>query len=203
MDNSFKTRKTPTQERAKQTVDKILRAGQELIIDRGIENISTNKIADQAQVNISSIYQYFPNKEAIIAAIIDDATQKMVEALDQELEQMMDLPTREVTKRWLASAIAMYRRSDSIFPHLIRSFHSASSIPGFDLIEKRLIETARRYTMRHRDRVTVEDVNVAIYVGFNAAMLVMSKHLMDPNSYLKDEEVIDGIAQMLERYMEG
>lgn len=196
-------RKIPRQERAKLTVEKIMQAGLDLIISDGIENLSTNKIAEQADVNISSIYQYFPNKEAIISAIIEDAVNKMIDVLNQELEDMMELPTQEVTKRWLKSAIALYRQSDGLFPQIVRGYNSTTPIPGIDLIEKRLIEAARRFTMRHRDRVTVDDVNVAIYVGFNAAMLVMSKHLMDPNSYLKDDEVIDGIAEMLAKYMEG
>ncbi len=57
--------------------------------------------------------------------------------------------------------------------------------------------------MRRRGKVMLENVNIAIYVGFNSAMLVMAKHLMDPNSYLTDEEVVDGIAEMLSKYIEG
>ncbi len=116
----------------------------------------------------------------------------------------MDIPIREAIRRWLHTGIDLYRQSEGLFPEFVRSYQSTSPFPGTEFIEQHLIETVRKFTMRRRDKVMVENVNIAIYVGFNSAMLVMAKHLLDPNSYLKDEEVVvDGIAEMLSKYIEG
>ncbi len=196
-------RKSPKQLRSRQTVDKILQAATDVIIANGMDALTTNKIAEAANVNIASLYQYFPNKDAIITAIFEDNINNMADVWRIQLEEMMDLPIKEATKRWLHAGIDFYRQSEGLFPEFVRSYHSTTPFPGTEFIEQRLIETVRRFAMRRRDKVMVENINIAIYVGFNSAMLVMAKHLSDPNSYLKDEEVVDGIAEMLSKYIEG
>lgn len=61
-------RKLPQQERSKVTVDAILIAAAHILTENGYDNASTNRIAERAGVSISSLYQYFPNKEAIMTA---------------------------------------------------------------------------------------------------------------------------------------
>lgn len=62
-------RKAPTQERARATVDAILRAAARLLVKDGWHRLTTNRIAERAGVNIASLYQYFPNKEAIVVEL--------------------------------------------------------------------------------------------------------------------------------------
>lgn len=61
----LKPRKSPAQDRAKATVDAILEAGAYILVKDGWEKFTTNRVAERAGVNIASLYQYFPNKEAI------------------------------------------------------------------------------------------------------------------------------------------
>jgi AcrR family transcriptional regulator len=62
---ALKPRKSPSQERAKATVDAILQAGAYILVKDGWEKFTTNRVAERAGVNIASLYQYFPNKESI------------------------------------------------------------------------------------------------------------------------------------------
>ncbi|MDE1173631.1 MAG: TetR/AcrR family transcriptional regulator [Parvibaculaceae bacterium] len=64
-------RKRPVQERARQRVSRILEATAELLEERGSVGLTTNHIADRAEVNIASLYQYFPNKQAVVMALAD------------------------------------------------------------------------------------------------------------------------------------
>lgn len=64
-------RKRPIQERARQRVVRILEATAELLEERGLTGLTTNHIADRAEVNIASLYQYFPNKQAVVMALAD------------------------------------------------------------------------------------------------------------------------------------
>ena len=63
------TRKTPQQARSKETVAAILQASTYILIEDGWRSFTTNRVAERAGVNISSLYQYFPNKTAILAAL--------------------------------------------------------------------------------------------------------------------------------------
>lgn len=68
--NGRKPRKTPVQARAKVTWNVILDAAAQVLLRRGYEKATTDRIAERAGVSIGSIYEYFPNKESIFAALM-------------------------------------------------------------------------------------------------------------------------------------
>lgn len=66
-----KSRKKPQQARAKATVDAIVEATAQLLLHEGYDRFTTGRVAERAGVSIGSLYQYFPNKAALTAAVID------------------------------------------------------------------------------------------------------------------------------------
>ena len=70
MPANIEPRKHGRQTRAKATEEAIVEAAARFLERDRLETITTNKIADRAGVSIGSLYQYFPNKEAILAALI-------------------------------------------------------------------------------------------------------------------------------------
>ena len=67
----FRPRKQPTQDRAAQTRHRILDAAAHIFGEYGYAAGTTNRIAECAEVSIGSLYQYFPNKDAILHALMD------------------------------------------------------------------------------------------------------------------------------------
>ena len=59
----------PRQERAKRTYEAILTAAAELLVDVGVERISTNLVAERAGITVPALYRYFPNKYAVLNAL--------------------------------------------------------------------------------------------------------------------------------------
>jgi AcrR family transcriptional regulator len=59
-------RRTPTQERSRDTVEAILTAATGLIVEQGITSLNTNAVARRAGVSITAVYAYFPDKWAIV-----------------------------------------------------------------------------------------------------------------------------------------
>lgn len=64
-----KALKTPRQARSQGMVDTILEAATRVLAKRGYSGTNTNLIAEVAGVSVGSIYQYFPNKESIVATL--------------------------------------------------------------------------------------------------------------------------------------
>lgn len=62
-------RRMPKQSRGQQRVEQILNAAARLVASEGYENVSTNAIAKEAETSIGSLYQFFPNKEAVYEAL--------------------------------------------------------------------------------------------------------------------------------------
>lgn len=77
----------PRQKRARQTRQKILDATLELLEKSGIEKISTNLIARQAEVNIASLYKYFPDKYAILHELAQAFGQRQADLICAYLEE--------------------------------------------------------------------------------------------------------------------
>lgn len=82
---SAEPRKRPRQRRSTETVDRILAAAARIFDERGYAGTTTNHVADEAQVSIGSLYQYFPNKDALLVALaelhIDDVTRRFSDRL--------------------------------------------------------------------------------------------------------------------------
>src|SRR5215813_12017235 len=62
-------RRMPKQARARQTVDVILEAAARILRSDGRKGLTTNRIAERAGISVSTLYQYFNNKEEIVVAL--------------------------------------------------------------------------------------------------------------------------------------
>ncbi|MEV8100322.1 TetR/AcrR family transcriptional regulator [Kitasatospora sp. NPDC085879] len=100
-------RRTPVQARSRRTIEKILQAATEILVESGLPALNTNAIAARAKVNISSLYSYFPDKMAIVhelAARFEDVRgQFLVEQLgrfaeDGDWEELIDVSVNGLAK---------------------------------------------------------------------------------------------------------
>ena len=80
-------RRTPRQERSQFTVDAIFEAVARIVATQGEGALTTNRIAEVAGVSVGSLYQYFPSKEAILVAMLDQHCDRVMLALDALLAQ--------------------------------------------------------------------------------------------------------------------
>jgi len=67
---SLGLRKKPQQRRSQATIDTIFEATIQVLIANGFDETTTIQIADRAGVSVGSLYQYFPNKRALLSAIV-------------------------------------------------------------------------------------------------------------------------------------
>ena len=84
-------RKVPTQQRAKETVDAILAAAAHVLAKEGYEGLNTNRVAERAGVSVGSLYQYFPGKEALVLALLEQHHAEMMALLLTDLDSAAPL----------------------------------------------------------------------------------------------------------------
>ena len=87
-----KPRKSPVQARSAATVEAILQAAAHILETEGLEGYTTNAIARRAGVSIGSLYQYFPNKDSITAALVVEDTEEIARRMEAVLEDYADRP---------------------------------------------------------------------------------------------------------------
>ncbi|MBB5369084.1 MULTISPECIES: TetR/AcrR family transcriptional regulator [unclassified Janthinobacterium] len=134
-------RKRPRQQRSRATVDAITQAATYILVESGWEGLTTNAIAERAGVNISSLYQFFPGEEAIVAELqlrhAAESRLKLAEALEQ-------LPGQPSLRDALALLVAAIVDEHRIAPAVHRAI--AEELPGSvrhaapdDVVEEQLL----------------------------------------------------------------
>ena len=81
-------RRTPRQARSRERVEAILDEAQRLLVDHNPDDLAMRQIARNADVPVSSIYQYFPTKAAILRALVERNQQRVSASLIAELERL-------------------------------------------------------------------------------------------------------------------
>jgi AcrR family transcriptional regulator len=90
--NPPRPRRAPQQERSRLMVDRILQAGSAVLIEQGYDGATTNRIAEAAEISPGSLYQYFPNKDAIIAEVVDRYTEQIAARVTAHLTTQIGKP---------------------------------------------------------------------------------------------------------------
>jgi AcrR family transcriptional regulator len=78
-------RKSPRQARAKATVDAIVEATAQVLLEEGYDRFTTARAAERAGVSIGSLYQYFPNKAALASAVVDRCCENFLTVFEDAL----------------------------------------------------------------------------------------------------------------------
>ena len=71
------------------TVSVILEATAHILVTEGYEHLNTNRVAERAGVSIGSLYQYFPNKQALLSALRQRHAQDMQSLVNELTEQAL------------------------------------------------------------------------------------------------------------------
>lgn len=80
----------PRQQRAKQTVERILQAAAAMLCEQGMDGFNTNAVAQRADINVSTLYQYFSNKLDILSALLERFDTQLLALVTQELDRNPD-----------------------------------------------------------------------------------------------------------------
>src|SRR5215218_3084242 len=103
-------RRVPRQERGRERVEKILDSAARVIAEVGVEAMTTNAIATRANTSVGSLYQFFPNKDAIVEALAARYNAELrrinTEAMSVEAES---LPLGEVIERVVTPLLGFHQ----------------------------------------------------------------------------------------------
>ena len=97
-------RKTPRQQRSEVTVAAILQAATRVLSRESLAGFNTNRVAEVAGVSVGSLYQYFPNKAALVTALIDRSQTELAEAFEKLVQQIQTQRVNKLTKSMRAVA---------------------------------------------------------------------------------------------------
>lgn len=154
-------------------VDRILDAGQAMLIAHGYDGASTNRIAAAAGISPGSLYQYFPNKDAIAAAVIDRYSDELAAQVAARVSERLNQPAPDYVRESIAALVDAL----DVHPEFLRAvMEQTPRLGGSNKLvafEQRIGELTLAYLTINRTQVRPE-------VAFDTAawMLVrMVEHL--------------------------
>ena len=167
-------RRIPKQRRSREIVEAIVAAARLLLDEEGPEAVTTNRIARRAGVSIGSLYRYFPNKAAILAAVYDSDTSQEARELATDDWELEAEPLEEGLRAVVDFQLDRHRRLLEMEGDFYRDHHRDFSLArkiGSDAVEERI----RRVLIAHAERVRVHDVAQAAFLvarGISAILRV-------------------------------
>ncbi len=160
-------RRIPQQARGQQRIERLLDAAEQVFGEVGYDAATTNAIAARANTSIGSLYQFFPNKEAVLHALAARQLRLLSETLDCELTpETASLPLGEFLDRILG-AIAQFQANHAGFHPLFTGAHTSVDLAhaAYDLrqaVAQRIdgLLALRAPTLDPRDRLLYAQVCV-------------------------------------------
>ena len=92
-------RKSPVQARSTASVNAILEATIQVLLDVGKEQLTTTRVAHRAGVSVGTLYQYFPNKSALLQAALRNHLESVAEALEKVCQEERGSPLSQMVTR--------------------------------------------------------------------------------------------------------
>lgn len=88
----------------------MLEAASELVVEVGVEAVTTRSIADKAGVPVASLYQYFADKEDVLLALVERDMQEMEQQVAEDLAQLTDFSVARVVDATMRAYVKVYQR---------------------------------------------------------------------------------------------
>jgi AcrR family transcriptional regulator len=85
---SLKPRKRPVQARSETTVAALLEASIQVLLAVGYRKFTTTRVAERAGVSVGTLYQYFPNRQALISAVIERYMGELTSTIDRHCAEL-------------------------------------------------------------------------------------------------------------------
>ena len=201
-----KPRKAASQARSQATVDALVAATARILVREGFDKASTNRIADLAGVSVGSLYQYFPGKEALVAAVAARHQQEIMQTVRGELAEVLALPVETAMRKLVAAAVKAHRVDPRLHRVLAEQIPRVGKLENLENFNRENFVLFRTYLENHRDELRVDDLDLASFVCVTAIEALTHNAVLHHSRMFSDETMealIDEGARLLTGYLIG
>lgn len=198
----FRARKQPKQQRSAETRDRILDAAAHVFAEFGYRGGTTNRIAEAANISIGSLYQYFPNKDAILAALTDAHIDAGAALLATRLAAGMPPALEDQLRLFVRATIDNHRDDPQLHQVLFAEApRSPTLLARLRDAEEIAVAAAHDLLARHPD-VQVPDLKFAARMTV-ATIESLTHRLIACAQPADAQELEDSMTDMLAAYLRG
>ncbi len=197
-------RKTASQARSRATVDALIEATARILVRESFDGASTNRIAAEAGVSIGSLYQYFPSKEALVAAVIDRHNRDLMQVARGVLTQVAALPVEQAVRKLVTIAIEAHRLDPRLHRVLAEQLPRTGKLKNMEAFNRENYALFRSYLESHRDEIRAVDLELAAFVCVTSIEALTHRAVLHHPEMLAGEAVtplVDEATRLIVRYL--
>jgi AcrR family transcriptional regulator len=182
-------RKHASQERSRATVDALIEATARILVREGFDRASTTNIAETAGVSVGSLYQYYPCKEALVAAVLDRHQRQLMAVVHDAFAELDGASVEAAVRRLVAAAIDGHRLDAEL--HRVLAEHTPrtgrlAQVARFNGESHALV---RAYLEGRRNELRTSDVGLAAFLTVATVEAVTHAAVLDHPEILADDKV--------------
>lgn len=196
-------RKRPKQARSKIMVDSLLDATARVLVSEGYEAITTNRIAQVAGVGIGSLYEYFPNKESLVAAVVTQHAEVIIAEVNESMRESLTLTEENALRYWLNAMVGALASRRKFLRAAITEVPFLGDLKITHQIPSLLIgisEYARSHTGQ---KISFRHPNAAVFHLTSMVGAALINMVLFPPKQLEKDILIDELAVLIERMIFG
>ncbi len=173
-------RKEPKQARSRQLVDAILEAAARVFEAQGYDATNTNRVAEVAGVSVGSMYQYFPNKDALVTALHERHVGEVLALVEDVAAEAPSRTLRASAELLVDGALAVHTTR----PRLTRMLHG--ELPMLErtheasAASRATFAATERLLHAHRAEVRRSDTALASYAVIRLFESLVHAAVLDP-----------------------
>lgn len=195
-------RRVPRQVRSQATVDAILDASERILAAEGLGSVTTKRVAQVAGISIGALYQYFPTREGVLAAVEERAWRGHAMALASKVTELGGQPLatalREVVRTMVtliaAKAAVHSMTNDEQLPAEMRAVRR-------DLLERTVSMLAGALASRYPGQIRRANVELALAMSIHAVTTLTFIGMRDFPASVNTGEYAGEVAAMITRYL--
>ena len=196
----FEPEKRPTQARAKATVAAIVEATAHILSASGYDALTTNKVAERAGVSIGSLYQYFPNKEALVAEVVDQHCDRVDALMAEVFMSSVSAPPPALARAMVAAFYELKAEDPDLARVLREQLPRLGQMQRLEHVMARITEMVAVYLASKPNLLRVKDPALAAFFAVELVeSLVMAAVIKRPR--VPAARIIDEITDMVLRYL--
>lgn len=150
-------RRVPRQGRSRFTVESMVEAGARILRERGYAAMTTNRVARLAGVSIGSLYSFFPNREAIMLAILQRRLSALAGEIEADLRTALQKEGLESTQFLIGRLVAVVTPDRELYRVLLRELPALRERDEVRLALDQVFEVGRLGAQRAGAKIDLPD----------------------------------------------
>ena len=192
--------RTPKQARSRATVAAILEACVQVLCEQGYGKLTVRRVAQRAGVSMGSLYQYFPNKEALVRKLRQEHQSRVLQAVVAAAAQQEASVEGRIAG--LVDGLLAAKLKNLRFNVELRAAMTDLEGPGYITEElEPFCQLGAQLLKQHADQISVAPTYGTAFAIVHAIEGVLSASLLRDDAVLKTEEVRDLLVRMIHGFV--